>query len=254
MIPEIRRVGQHAVLVATAQQEIFGDFIESITGPEYEWAFDRGVLTFESDQGWLKCDTYPVASIAVEPATVLWRWQPMSEEEATYFRGDAVAGYRHQLRTFSQPEVPYESGQDQVATIAQVGHDIIAAGYEIFGLGSVFYQARFNAAGSRLVWALANFRTAGGPVEVPRPMLHDVLVKAPRLLDSADDFQWSLSGVAQFFTGVKCVMERFIPERRHVATFTEPNGTEHSVDVTLTEHGHVEYVKMSIGPLGDSKA
>lgn len=252
MIPEIRRVGQHAALVGIAKQEMFGEFLQAHLGPEYHWSFDSGTLRFESEQGWISCVTHPVASIAVEPATVLWRHQPLSESEAEYFRGDVSGHYRefgdnHQLASFTQPEVPYQIGDDQAATIAQVGHDIIHAGYEIFGPNAVFYQARFNAAGSRLVWALSNFHTAAGPVAVPSPQLIDILVKAPRLLGEVDDVAWSLEGIARHYPGVECVMERFIPERIHKATYTEPTGEQHQIEVEMDEQGRIARVKLTTG-------
>lgn len=253
MIPEIRRVGQRSFLVATAKQELFGKFLEGRLGDNYNWVFNSGTLAFESDRGRIECDTYPVASIAVEPATMLWRWFPLSEEEQSYFRPHVVQGYRdfgerNQLSSFTAQEVPYSPGHDQLAAIAQVGHDVIQVGYEIFGPEAVFYQAPFNQAGSRLVWALANFRDSNGPIQVPMPSLLTVMTKAPRLLDAADDPAWSLEGIPRHFTGVQCVLERFIPERRIVATYTTAAGARHVVDVTQDEHGRIEGVKMHLSP------
>ncbi|MEJ5998326.1 DUF6882 domain-containing protein [Corynebacterium sp. H130] len=240
MIPEIRRVGQHAALVANTKQEMFGEFLTAHLGEEYHWSFDSGVLTFESEQGSIQCDTYPIASIAVDPATLLWRWQPLSEQEAQYFRGEVSGHFRefgeqHGLTTFTSPEVPYEVGEDQAATIAQVGHDIIHAGYEIFGPNAVFYQARFNAAGSRLVWGLGNFRTEAGPIYVPTPDLLDVLIKADRLLMSVDDIGWSMDGLARHFPGVDSKIDELIPGRSYKATYTEPTGMKHEIQWMYNE-------------------
>lgn len=255
MIPEIRRIGQHSALLATTKQEMFGEFLEAHLGQEYRWSFNSGVLAFESKQGRVECDTYPVASIAVEPATLLWRWQPLSAEEAEYFRGEVAEGYRqfgeqYNLASLTAAEVAYQVGDDQRATIAQLGHDVIHTGYEIFGPRAVFYQAPFNAAGSRLVWALNNFRTIDGPIDVPSPELLEVLVKAPRLLDQVDDVSWSLEGVARHFPGVQCVMEQLIPERTHIATFTESGGKTHQVRVELDDLNRIVNVKMQLAGSG----
>lgn len=252
MFTQIRRVGQHAIFLAVAKQEKFGEFLEERLGDTYSWEFDSGVLRFVSDRGFVECDTYPVASIAVEPASLLWRWQPISEGEAEYFRGQVSQlfksfGEHHQLEEFVHQEIPYQPAEDQVGQIAQLGHDVINAGYEVCGPQAVFYQARFNEAGSRLVWALANFRDANGPTEVLGPSLTEVLIKAPRVLDICDDAEWSLSGISRFYAGVECVMEHFYSERRVVATFKHASGKQQLVEVTFDELERIVNVKTQLG-------
>ncbi|MEJ5928642.1 DUF6882 domain-containing protein [Corynebacterium sp. H128] len=248
MIPEIRRVGQRSTLAAQAKQEAFGDFLVAHLGENYTWAYDAGTLRFESDRGVIQCDTFPVASVAVEPATLLWRWQPLGDDPG--FNPTAAHGFRsfgeeHGLSSFTTEQVPYDVGAEQVSTIVRVCHDVIAAGYEIFGLGATFYSAPFNKAGSRLVLALENFRDANGPLTVPVPELNDVLPKLARLVAEVDDEEWSLAGLVQHFPIEDCVIERFIPERRTVATFQRREGGELVVTVERDQHGFVSYTRVT---------
>ncbi|MFV8382069.1 DUF6882 domain-containing protein [Corynebacterium hindlerae] len=257
MIPEIWRIGQHCALLSMVKQDMLGELLEGSLGPNYQAAYDRGVLTFASDRGRVYCDTSPVASIAVDPATLLWRWSPMIEGEEEYFRPEASHGYRAfgeqcNFSSFTTQEVPYEVVDDVANTIANLGNDVINTGFVIFGPEANFYQAAFNNAGSRVVWKLDNIRDDAGPLTVPSPDLNTLLTKIPRYLPLVDDPAWSLEGVASHFKGVECAIARFPSDRRIVATYTLSDGAQHEVQVTQDEQGRITNIQLAFNNHLDS--
>ncbi|WP_420840038.1 DUF6882 domain-containing protein [Corynebacterium evansiae] len=87
MIPDIRRVGQHATLYATARNEQIIDFIIDHTGEGWQYNIESygGIhrFVFQGPKGELTANAHLIASVAENPPTLLWRWSGQAQEGNT---------------------------------------------------------------------------------------------------------------------------------------------------------------------------
>lgn len=201
MTQQIRRVGQHAALFAAIRQELFSDHLDEQLG-DYRFDVDLldRVMVFSSDRGKVTAHAEFVASIAVDPATMLWGWAPLFGERVK--PDSAVHQFRafgelHRLAEFTNDEVPYELGSmGSKERIAALSHDVGAAAVEVLGPDWRYYSMPSGSAGSRGVVALTGWSEA-----MPEPTMIDVFTKLPRLLSDVDDVAWSLEGLANLMPG-----------------------------------------------------
>ncbi|MDU0479776.1 hypothetical protein QVA66_11085 [Staphylococcus chromogenes] len=244
MIPDIHHVGQANIFFYFAKRAKFDEFMFDTLGSGIKLIMEGSSVKFYSDRGYVLCDVYAVASVAVEPATLLWRWQPLPGEEE-YFRGDVAIGYKafgekHGLSGFSSLEVPYQFQGDQLEALGQVVDDVESAGFQIFGPQALFYHYPINEAGSQVIWALTNLRNEHGPVQFPMPTLTELLVSAPRVLStSVDDPRFSLERLAAFYEGVTTTVEEFPTRNLLCVTYVENHERYHVIEVHKDEHGRV---------------
>lgn len=222
MTQQIRRVGQHAALYAAIRQELLGEWLEERLGENrFDLDLRERVCGFSSERGRLTARAHLIASIAVEPATLLWAWSPQLVETA----GPAELaerlrdfGAEQRLPEFTVEEVPHgraaapddgrapapddsaaETDDDRRGRIVALGHDTGQAAVEVLGADYRYYSFPTNAAGSRGVVVLDEWSEAP-----PEPTTIDVFTKLPRMLSEVDDIGWSFDGLARLMPGWSC--------------------------------------------------
>ena len=205
MTLQIRRVGQHAVLFATIRQELLGEHLQERLGPSNSFEVDlrTGGFAFSSDRGRITARAALIASIAVEPATLVWGWGPMfadrvaPDSEPHRLR---AFGEQHGLPEFVEAEVPYDVGDVEPRDrITELSHDLGHVAVEVLGPQWHYYSMPTGSAGSRFVLAVADWSDAP-----PQPTMVDVFTKLPRLLQDVDDVGWALDGLARLMPGWRC--------------------------------------------------
>lgn len=239
MLTQVRRVGQHAALYALVRQELLSELLEANTDGG---RFSLDILTHEirfSDAVHGRC--HLLASIAVNPASLVWGWSPMFAE---HVGADPVAarirdfGSQHNLPELTTEEVAYAvaEGQDQLQVITDLSHDVGMLGVEVFGPDVVYYSFPTGSAGSRMVVVVDQLS-----VPVRRLELADVMVRLPRLAQQVDDLDWSLEGLAAL-AGWGLARSQPSPSSQGYR-LTDTTGAWFSAEVTRDEHGRLTNIK-----------
>ena len=208
MTPQIRRVGQHAVLYSTLRQELLAEWLDERLGSQQDFDVDleTGALEFVAPTGRITASAHLIASIAVSPSTIVWGWAPMFDGRGAQ---DPVTrrlrefGEAQRLDEFTTDELPYApqplGDAEASAEIAQLAHELGAAAVEVLGPDFLYYSFPTNRLGSRAVVALDGFSEAP-----PVPDAATVFSRLARLLDGVDDLAWSLDGLARLLPGWRC--------------------------------------------------
>lgn len=202
MHPQIRRVAQRATLYSQLRQELFDEWLRERLGTN-DFAVDPGqnLFAFESRDGdpdapVITTRPFLLATIAMEPATVLWGFAQFHERSTgpnAAARGIRRFGTDHELEAFSQEETPYEhSGENQPAELNLFSHDLGQAAVEIFGPDILYSSVPNGGDGSRAVYLHTELSEPA-----PKPTYSQVLSRLPRLVSSCDDAAWSLAGLAR---------------------------------------------------------
>ena len=247
MTQQIRRVGQHAVLYAMIRQELLGEWLQERLGDAgFQLDLRERVCAFSSDRGRITARAELVASIAVEPATLLWAWTPRMAERVG--PPDAVTrmrefGAAHGLHEFTDDEVPHgRDGEDdevRVARIIALGHDTGQAAIEALGAGYRYYSFPSNAAGTRGVVVLDDWSDAP-----PEPTTVDVFTKLPRLVPEVDDLGWSLEGLARLMPGWSCERLADAGPGRPVWRLVDGDGRRFDVAAEFDERNRLVAVRL----------
>ena len=250
MIPEIRRVGQHAALYSSLCQELFDEWLNEELGPHNfhndplnkKFSFYRGTEHSRPEKE-ITSIPYFLGSVAIEPATLLWGFSPIHEPHGgphTAARSMREFGLPHQLRDFVVEEVPYRySDKSQPHDANMLSHDIGQAAVEIFGPDTRYSSLPTGNAGFRGIYLHQSFSEPA-----PQPRLSHVMSRLPRLLGDCDDIGWSLDGFARlmgwslettepaesFHSSWKMISDQGAPVEVHVR-FHE-NGLPETVRVT----------------------
>lgn len=216
MLVQVRRVAQHSVLYALLRNERLGEFDAMRPPTTFDVDASGGRVTFRSEQGGeLTGRARFLASIAVDPATLLWGFSPSMEQHTgpnEVARRIREIGLGEGFEQLSAEEVPYQvgEGRDQHDVIAALGHDVGQLGVEFFGPDVCYYTYPTGNAGSRGVVLVDQLSEPIPPVE-----LRDVFVKLPRLIEHVDDLSWSLGGLVRQLPGWKVDWRKdSTPERR----------------------------------------
>ena len=199
MIPDIRRVGQHATLYATARNEQIIDFIIDQLGEGWQYNIESygGIhrFVFKGPKGELTANAHLIASVAEDPPTLLWRWSGQAQEGNTAGLNVSNAaeamrkwGLQQDLPGFVNQEVPYQPGEDAVTSVAG---DVGDAAFEIFGPLTVFLYVPINQSGT-----FATFLLDGFSIPIPEMTIEEIFVKWDRILSHCDDPAWSIEGIS----------------------------------------------------------
>lgn len=201
-LPQIRRVAQHAALFAAIRQELLAEAIEAAVGPDHSYDVDHSQqrLSFVSDQGQVHLRAHLVASVALEPRSLLWGF---AAPFAPYVGPDPLAarireaGRANSLSELVDEEVAYDLGPGQSAedSLTNVAHDVGMVGVELFG-PSTFYYTFAAGNGSRQTLLVEQGDLALAPVDLPA-----VFVRLARLVPQLDDVRWSLDGLVRLRPG-----------------------------------------------------
>lgn len=247
--PQIRRVGQHAVLFSQLRQELLGEWLDERLGESHHYNVDLGTGEFVFTNGIdrVSATAHLVASIAVSPSTLIWGWAPMfdgrgAQDGAT--RHLREFGVAQQLDEFTTEEVRYApeplSDEEAPGAIAALSHDLGAAAVEALGPAFRYYSMPTGKAGSRFVVALDGFSEAP-----PEPDAATVFSRMARLLDSADDLGWSLDGLARLLPGWRCDRLADAGPRTPMWRLTTNDGRAIDITVEHDELGRRTSTKVS---------
>ena len=142
----IRRMGQRNCIYSALRQELmdtmFQDKVGSYDSSRYEVDLNKQYFAMVSDTGKVTAKAHLLASIAVEPPTLMWGY---ADELAQFGKAVELAhkvreyGLEHKENDLVSPEVEYTfpSDIDQQLVIASVAHDIGFAAITIFGTGII---------------------------------------------------------------------------------------------------------------------
>lgn len=201
MLEQIRRVAQHAAIHSDIHQELWHLQLESLLG-EHRFDVDLAAqaIEFSSERGSVVAGAQLIASIAREPATLLWAWSPQFDYLT---RGEGVAhrlrefGERAGLDEFAREEVPHGlEGPEQFERMRELAHDIGRAAIEVLGPGCRYYS--MPTADEQTIAVLAVHGFSEPP---PQATIEDVFVRLPRMLAQVDDIGWSLHGLVRLLPG-----------------------------------------------------
>lgn len=258
MIPDIHRVGQHAFIYATARTEQVLEWLKEQLGGRYEYLVeDHGAkISFEGPAGTITAAGHIVASVAVEPQTLLWRWTPAhngasagavggAESAGIALPGSGAAdamrswGEQQGLPGFTTQEVPYQPIPDAILHVAQ---DVSHSAFEIFGCKTVYIHVSINEAGSRAVYLLENFSRP-----LPELDLDALAVKLPRLISECDDPAWSIDGIG--YQRPDWHVQEVAPLEKTTRSWriSDANGRSFVIGIALDEHNRVAYSRLE-GP------
>lgn len=246
---EVRRVGEHGYLYARMRMEQFHEALEAQIGTS-EFAIDHlaGRLDFLSDRGTVSARSHLFASIAVEPATLLWGY---AQAFASSVGSSPVPGLiktfgqTYGLAEFATPELAYKEAGSSGSREEVDGlvHVLGPAGIEIVGPTYFYYTYRTGSAGSRHL-VLFDQPT----LEVPNLDIATVMVKLPRLLCEVRDIGWALDGLARL-AGFGLHSERQ-GQMNRAARYRLTDGSQQiDVEAETDEVGRVTRVRVS-GPHG----
>ena len=246
---QVRRVSEHGYLYARMRMEQFYEALDAQIGTS-EFAIDHlaGRLDFLSDRGTVSARSHLLASIAVEPATLLWGY---AQAFASSVGSSPVPslimafGAAHGLDEFSTPELAYKQAGSSGSREEVDGlvHVLGPAGIEIAGPTYFYYTYRTGSAGSRHL-VLFDQPT----LEVPNLDIATVMVKLPRLLGEVRDIGWALDGLARL-AGFGLHAERQGDANRTGRYRLADGSHQIDVEVETDELGRVTRVRVS-GPHG----
>lgn len=244
VIPQLRRVGQRAAIYALVRQEMLAEILEQRLG-EYDWSVNlpERRFVFSSERGTITATGQVLASIAVDPATLLWGFAapfaPFTGQDPAAAR-IPIFGARHSLDILQREEVPYavRPQDNQVDVITSLSHDVGMAATEIFGPTALYYSGATGGAGSRQVFLLDDLS-----VPVPELTLGRLFPSLTRYVMAVDDIDWSLHGLVHLMPGWSLSRED-----AGVTTgyrITNSRGESYMLSVTRNEQGGIANVFMS---------
>lgn len=191
MIREIRRVGQHAYFYALSRSEQIIEWLNDELGDYTVEAQDEGRhITLAGKDKTITITGHLIASVAVNPQTLLWRWADDDTTSVAALIRDW--GRDNGLRTLTTQEVPYEPLDAPAANPAHIAEDLGCLGFEVFGQDAMYLFFPFNKAGSQLVLLVENFSETPPAFDFAAFM-----TKLPRLITFADDVAWSMDGLTR---------------------------------------------------------
>ncbi|MDO4888979.1 MAG: hypothetical protein Q3979_09850 [Actinomycetaceae bacterium] len=245
MTQQIRRVGQHAILYSLLRQELLAQTLEEKLG-NYAWQADppAGRFSFSSDSGEITASCHVLASIAVDPATILWGF---AEPFSHYLGPNPPAaqvrefGTQFGLQELIDEEIPYpfDPAEDQKAVTAALSHDIGALGVELFGPPTIYYSAPVGMSGSRQVLLLDDLTATIPPVTLDRlfPKLGEYLV-------NVDDIGWSFDGLVRLLPGWQLESDTPSPNDRWWR-ITDDAGASATVTVAYDDYNRPVNIKLA---------
>ncbi|MBO3725539.1 hypothetical protein J5X07_10975 [Actinomyces bowdenii] len=244
MIPQLRRVGQRAAIYALVRQEMLAEVLEQRLG-EYDWSVDLRArrFVFSSERGRITATGQVLASIALNPASLLWGFAapfaPYVGQNSAASR-ISIFGARHGLEVFQREEVGYEvePGENQVELVTTLSHDVGMAATEIFGPRILYYSGATGTAGSRQVFLLEDLS-----VPLPDLTLNRLFPSLTRYVMAVDDIDWSLHGLVHLMPGWSLSREDIGATTGYRIANT--TGQSYTLSVTRGEQGEIANVFMS---------
>lgn len=234
MIPQIRRVGQHAFLYATVRQQLMDSWAAQELGVQ-RWHLDSAqkMLSYTTPDRTVTARAQLIASIEVDPALLLWGHSSAHDETGPHLAAARVGahGDRHNLPDLSNSAVPYRFPEgDQVAAIERLSHDVGAAAIEIVGPEHTYFSAATDATGKRVVVLLDEWSEAP-----PVPTIADLHARLPELLPATDDPQYSLEGLVGLLPGWTLERQEHDPINHRVWRVTDDRGARFDVHYSLVD-------------------
>ena len=245
MLPQVRRIGQHAAVRAHIRQEQLGDHLDGRLGAGWRYDVDlpgRRII-FSGAQGQVTGRAQLLTSVASSPSSLLWGWSQVFASQAGPDPAAAAFhrfGREHNLSELVTEEAPYEvpAGLSQADVIATICHDVGAAATVVFGPEVLYYTLPTGNGAGRIVLLVDELSAP-----LPPLTLTDAFVKLPRLLQEVDEVAWSLDGLARFTPGWS-LEPGDIVERTHHYTLLDENGAWAGISVTFHPDGRVEQVSL----------
>lgn len=242
MIPQIRRVGQHAFLYATVRQQLMDSWAAQQLGVQ-RWNLDSAqkILTYTTKDRTVTARAQLIASIEVDPALLLWGHSPVHDETGPHLAAARMGahGDRHSLSDFSNNAVPYRFADgDQAAAIERLSHDVGTAAIEVLGPDYNYFSAPTDATGKHVVVLLDEWSEAP-----PVPTIADIHDRLPQTLRACDDPQYSLEGLVNLLPGWTLERQQHDPINHRVWRVTDDQGAWFEVHYELVD-GKITEVKM----------
>ena len=243
----IRRIGQRNCIYSALRQELmdtmFQDKVGSYDSSRYEVDLNKQHFAMVSDTGKVTAKAHLLASIAVEPPTLMWGY---ADELAQFGKAVELAhkvreyGLEHKENDLVSPEVEYTfpSDIDQQLVIASVAHDIGFAAITIFGTDYYYYSSPIRG-GRRVVLLLENISEP-----VPPITLDYFYSRLPRYLQQVDDIAWSLEGFVELMPGWSIEMNDDNNGVHH-ARVTDDTGTSIRVSYQFDEYERLKRLEFN---------
>lgn len=270
MIPDIRRVGQHAALYAHARCEHIMEQIEDRVGDD--WGIAVGEIQGEQYyqfQGRVKLANVRVelvATVDVESATLKWEWADEAAVSGAAELGRRLAaevmrewGEEQDLSGFTTPVVPYEvpewdgdeaesgSGEDtedeegeegdelyaQSIAAAAVSEDVGDSAFEIFGSHACYATIPNEDESEIRIYLMDSFNPPMRETD-----LSVMFVKFDAILLECDDPVWSIEGIA--YQREDWTVEEIEPEKKQRAwKIADSEGRYFVVELSFNEDGTI---------------
>lgn len=251
MIPDIRRVGQHATIYANARNEHIMECMEEHAGEVLGYAEKEAdgthLLQLQGAENRVTMSAHQIATVDVKRATLRWRWADYAlGNNASVPTGATIAatmrawGEENELPSFSSPEVPYElpgaddEGFDPAeAAAAFVAGDVGDSAFEIFGEDSSYVCIPTDDGDA---WRV--FLIDGYTIPIPVMDLNALFVKISRLVSECDDPAWSIEGIAYQREG--WTVEEIAPESKQQAwKIADEEGRYFVIELSFDEDGNI---------------
>lgn len=247
MLQQVRRVAQRATLYATIRQQLLADVGKDRVPPgaedNYNVDFTQGTITMAG--GGVQGRARLLASIAVDPATLLWgHSKVMRENLGNAGAADKVLefGQRHNLHELVEEEVTYGSPDDpdQHDQIIALAHEVGQLGVELHGPHTTYYTFATGNAGSRMTVLVDNLS-----VELPPVELAHVMSRLPAMSTDIDDLGWSLGGLVDKLEGWKLDTRDPAGEGQEHFRVADAQGNFIVIDHTRDQHERSTNIKIS---------
>lgn len=244
-LQQLRRVAQRAILYSRIRMELMRELVakHTIEGEPHNFNvdFEAGEISF--CDGRLRGRAELIASIAIEPATVLWGFAPFFQQGHGRDQAQRIRtfGAWNNLDELTREEVPHgiPEGPEQFNEFLILAHDIGAVG--VYACGPEYDYVTFpnHQTGSHVVLLVSELTH-----RVPPLTLLDVYVRLSRYVDYIDDLEWSLGGLVEMMPGWRLEKLPAQHERQEVFRVFDDQRRSLTLLVDRNQFGQPEYVRV----------
>jgi hypothetical protein len=223
-------MGQRNFIYAALREELMNDALAERMGDFTSWRYQVDLasqrIVMMSDSGEVTAKVHLLATVAVEPPTLMWGHSDVLARfpDATRLARKVYEyGLEHHEAELTTPQVPYTLPRDEdpEAVIVDVAHDIGCAAMTIFGDDYYYYGSSFRS-GSYAALLLEDLSVAVPPITLdylqPRLGDYDYLLWV-------DDPVWSLEGLVELMPGRSLELENGDDGLRHVCVTDDAGRT-----------------------------
>lgn len=184
-----------------------------------------------------------IASIAVEPATVLWGYSPYLQQGKHPDQGERIRrfGQWNNLDELFREEVPHgiPQGPERFNEFLILAHDIGALGVYTAGPDYTYLTFPQHLEGSHVVYLCSDIQPP-----VPPLTLLDVFVRLARYTEYIDDLEWSLGGLVEMMPDWRLEKLPAQHERQEVFRVFDDRRKSLTLLVDRNQFGQPEYVRV----------